>query len=145
MPLDRVVNTRNGVKGEWATLRKGDGAIGRNGGWRHFCTLPRGGQRIRPFPRRRKKSRQPRINSRLPDLYFLVGYYNGSEPLWTHEWLLGGREGGGRRVCRSTAGIEAPDKDVIACIGNQVCERKAGFRRFCNIALHNVEQGTGMI
>jgi len=92
-----------------------------------------------------QKSRQPRRNSRLPDLYFLVGYYNGSEPLWTHEWLLGGREGGGRRVCRSTAGIESPDKDVIACIGNQVCERKAGFRRFCNIALHNVEQGTGMI
>jgi hypothetical protein len=76
----------------------------------------------------------------LPDLYFLVGYYNDSERLRTHDCLLCGREGDVPRVCRSTAGVEAPDKDVVGCVWDQACEREAGLRGFFEIALHNVEQ-----
>jgi hypothetical protein len=72
MPLSSVVNTENAVKGEWAKWRNGDGAKEPMEG---FCVFQGEAdrQRSRSFPRRRKKSRQPRRNSRLPDLFFLLG------------------------------------------------------------------------
>src|ERR1700751_3255451 len=63
----------------------------------------------------------------------------------TQSRLLSGREGDVSWVCRATAGIEAPNKDVIERIWSQARERKAGLRRFFNKALHNVVQATGMI
>jgi hypothetical protein len=96
----------------------------------------------------RKGAKKPATPKKLEaaGLIFLTRFnYNDSGPLLIHDRLLGGREGDVCRVCRSTAGIEAPDKDVIGCIGNQACEREAGLRRFLDIALHNVEQATCMI
>jgi hypothetical protein len=69
MPLGSVVNTGNGVKGEW---RNGDGAAGRKLGWKRFCTLPpRSGQKKPTLSAKAQKKPATPKNLEVAGLIFL--------------------------------------------------------------------------